>query len=233
LLPTGKWPAYILLFGILLALVLAAKIDFIYLLKRSALSLPFLLAALPLMFQQSGALMASFHIGLLFINISREGFIHFISLGCKSWLSVSAAILLASTTSFPELLQAMRSMHIPQLLVAVFGLMWRYLYLMVEEADRLNRARVSRSGTYPSARSRKGGSPLWRARVTGAMVGSLFIRSLERSERVYNAMLSRGYDGEIRTLIIKPLSSKAIWGLVFSIALLILLILFFTLPVGP
>jgi cobalt/nickel transport system permease protein len=32
------------------------------------------------------------------------------------------------------------------------------------------------------------------------MVGSLFLRSLERSERVYAAMLSRGYDGELRTL---------------------------------
>ena len=41
---------------------------------------------------------------------------------------------------------------------------------------------------------------IWRAKVTGNMAGQLFLRSYERSDRIYNAMLSRGYTGQLRTL---------------------------------
>jgi cobalt/nickel transport system permease protein len=232
LLPTGTWPVYIVIFSILLCLMIAADIGFLYLLKRSALSLPFLLAALPLIFKETGTTLTSFYLGNLLVTISHEGLIRFISLGLKGWLSVIAAILLASTTSYTELLQAMRSLKIPQLLVAVFGLMWRYLYLMVEEVDRLTRARLSRSGISSSPRPSAGGSLRWRARVTGSMAGNLFIRSLERSERVYHAMLSRGYDGEIRSLETTPLSGKEILRLTLVIILLFLLISVFSLLAG-
>ena len=60
------------------------------------------------------------------------------------------------------------------------------------------RARESRSAALPGRRA--GGSLAWRARVLGSMVGSLFVRSLDRSERVYAAMQSRGYAGEFRFL---------------------------------
>ena len=231
LLPAGSWPAYLLIFSILLALTITADIGFVYLLKRSALALPFLLAALPLVFQSSGTLF-TFTIGDLVVPFSREGFIRFISLGIKSWLSVIAAILLASTTSFSELMLALRSLKIPQLLVAIFSLMWRYLLLMVEEVDRLTRARLSRSGKSPVSRTRSGGSLIWRARVTGSMAGSLFIRSLERSERVYQAMLARGYDGEIRSLKSVPLERKEVLYLVLAIVMLLLLTLSVSLLAG-
>ncbi|MCK4899770.1 MAG: hypothetical protein KAS38_13380, partial [Anaerolineales bacterium] len=45
------------------------------------------------------------------------------------------------------------------------------------------------------------------ARVTGGMAGSLFLRAIERSDRIYMAMISRGYDGEVRTMplpVLKP-----------------------------
>jgi len=41
------------------------------------------------------------------------------------------------------------------------------------------------------------------------MAGSLFLRSFERAERVYAAMLARGYDGEIRSLPQPALSSRS------------------------
>jgi cobalt/nickel transport system permease protein len=65
--------------------------------------------------------------------------------------------------------------------------------LLADEAGRMNRARQARSAAPP--RGRSGGSLTWRARVTGAMVGSLFIRAYERSERIYAAMLARGFAG--------------------------------------
>ena len=45
-----------------------------------------------------------------------------------------------------------------------------------------------------------GGSRLWQLRTIGNMTGTLFIRSYERAERVYVAMLARGFDGRILTL---------------------------------
>jgi cobalt/nickel transport system permease protein len=124
----------------------------------------------------------------------------FLSITWKSWISVQAAIILSTTTRFPDILYAMRFVHIPRLLVSVIGLMWRYLFVMADETFRLIRARQSRSAVSSNPAYRPGGTLPWRARVTGGMAGSLFLRSLERSDRIYLAMVSRGYDGEIRTL---------------------------------
>jgi cobalt/nickel transport system permease protein len=232
LLPAGSWQAYFLVFCILLALTIVANVGFGYLLKRSALALPFLLAAIPLVFRASDPPLFSFPVADFVLSISREGVIRFFSLGIKSWLSVMAAILLTSTTSFSELLLALRSLKIPPLLVAVFSLMWRYLLLMVEEVDRLTRARTSRSGKDPASHARAGGSLVWRSRVTGSMAGNMFIRSLERSERVYQAMLARGYDGEIRSVDEPPLERKVIFYLVLVIVVLFILIFSVSLLVG-
>ena len=74
--------------------------------------------------------------------------------------------------------------------------MYRYLSVIGEEALRLLRARDSRS---VRVGRHSGGSLLWRAQVLGNMVGSLFLRSYERRERVFDAMTARGYDGELRS----------------------------------
>jgi cobalt/nickel transport system permease protein len=76
--------------------------------------------------------------------------------------------------------------------------MYRYLFVLADEAQRLMRAREARSAQPDGRRVRR--SITWRARVAGHMVGNLFLRSYERSERVYQAMLSRGYTGDLRTL---------------------------------
>ena len=232
LLPMGAWPAYILIFSVLVALILLSDLSITYVLKRSLLFLPFLLAALPILFRSSEPSIITYTLGKITMAISQEGLIRFASLGIKSWLSVIAAVLLASTTSFTELLQAMRSLKVPRLLVAVFGLMWRYLFLMFDEVDRLNRARLSRSGRDPSSPRRLGGSLIWRAGVTGGMVGSLFVRSLERSERVYNAMLSRGYDGEIRSLEDPPIHIGALLWLIIALTSLFVLVIVTNLLTG-
>jgi len=113
---------------------------------------------------------------------------------------MQAAIVLAASTSFPDLLVAMRAIRVPRLMVSIFGLMWRYLFVLVDEALRLMRARAARSGKSDIPNTKSGGSLAWRARVVGGMAGNLFLRGFERSERIYVAMVSRGYDGESRSL---------------------------------
>ena len=109
-------------------------------------------------------------------------------------------MVLTASTPFPDLLRAMRGIGVPQVLVAIAGFAYRYIFVIGDEARRMMRARRARSGVGDAPEGGRGGGVLWRARVTGGMAGSLFVRSLERSERIVDAMVARGYDGEIRSL---------------------------------
>jgi cobalt/nickel transport system permease protein len=199
-LPFGAWPQYILLLAVLISLEIASGIGVSYVFKRSALAIPFLVAALPLIFTVQGPAAFTLEIGSWQVAISQAGLERFLSIVIKSWVSVQAAILLASTTPFPELLAAMRAVGIPRLIVAIFGLMWRYMFVLGDEGMRLIRARTARSSISNQAGLRSGRNLAWRASIAGGMAGNLMVRSLERSDRIYFAMLSRGYDGEVRTL---------------------------------
>lgn len=227
LTPFGAWPVYILLFALALSAILLSELGVRFVLIRASLALPFVLAALPVIFTTKGIALFSLPLGWWTLTASAEGVERFASIAFKSWLSVQAAILLASSTPFPELLQAMRAVGVPRLLVAMFGLMWRYLFVLVDEALRLMRARSARSGINPGLTpARKvGGSVFWRARVAGGMAGNLFLRGIERSDRIYVAMLSRGYNGEVRAFPLAPLTRNhwLILGLGFS-SLIFLLI---------
>jgi len=198
LVPPGAWPVYILLLAIVLSVEIISDLGVGTVLKRSALALPFVLAAVPILFTIPGTALWSIQIGPWELVLSAAGLERFASIAAKSWISVQAAIILASSTPFPELLAAMRAIRIPRLLVAIFSLMWRYLFVLVDEALRLLRARASRSGRSDQPGLKTGGSLAWRGRVAGGMAGNLFLRAYERSERIYMAMLARGYDGEIR-----------------------------------
>lgn len=217
LTPNAAWPVYVLLAALALAAELLSELGLAFYLKRALLALPFVLAALPVLFTVPGAPLAPLPLGLV---ITGTGLARFLSVAAKSWISVQAAVLLAATTPFPEILMALRALRLPRLLVSIIGLMWRYLFVMVDEAYRLMRARLSRSAEESLPGRRAGGSLAWRAQVTGGMAGSLFLRSLERSDRIYNAMLSRGYDGESRALPQPPVSALHWAALVMLLALL-------------
>jgi len=205
LTPVGHWPALGLLALPPAAALAASRLSPVVVLRRSALALPFLLAAVPLMFTREGE--ALFSVPFFGWTASREGLEAVLSILAKSWLSVTAAVILTATTPAAELLRAMRALALPRLLVATVSFMYRYLFVIGEEALRLVRARDSRSARpagvcLPGRKA--GGSLRWRAKVLGNMVGSLFLRTYERSERVYAAMQARGYDGEPRFLRNRP-----------------------------
>lgn len=229
LTPFSAWPVYILLLALLLSVEILSSLGIGYVLKRAALALPFVLAALPLPFTTDGQTLFSLPVGSFVLSASIEGLERFLSIALKSWLSVQAAIVLSACTPFPEMLLAMRAVGIPRLLVAMFGLMWRYLFVLVDEALRLMRARAARSGEATSPGVKRGGTLTWRARVAGGMVGSLFLRGFERSDRIYVAMLSRGYDGEARSFPLPHFTGRNWLTLISGLALLASLFLFGTL----
>lgn len=198
LLPDGAWLAFAASWALLLAAARLARLGAGLLLRRSLLALPFVLAAVTVLFTQPGEPLWSLPLFGRVITVSDAGLERFLSILARSWLSVQAAILLTATTPFPDLLHALRHLRAPAVLVAIIGFMYRYLFVLADEAGRLLRARAARSAR--PAGGGGGGKIWWRARVAGSMVGQLFLRSYERSERVYEAMLARGYQGQPLTM---------------------------------
>lgn len=169
--------------------------------RGAFIALPFAFAAVPLIFTRSGRPLGTIDLQLFHLTVSGEGIIAFATILLKSWVSVQVAALLVFTTQFHDLLEGLERLRLPRLMVAIVSLMYRYLAVLTGEASRMLRARSSRAATPPGT---KPPGWRWQARVVGNMVGALFIRAYERSERVYLAMQSRGYAGHLRHLHDRP-----------------------------
>lgn len=204
-----------MLVTLLLASTLA-RLGPLRLVRGAFVALPFVLVALPLVFVRPGDPLGSIELGPVRLTVSGEGLRLFATIAAKSWLSVQVALLLTFTTPFHDLLDALRELRLPRILVAIIGFMYRYLAVLGDEAQRLIRARAARSAVAVDGRG--GGSIRWRAGVTGNMVGSLFLRSYERSERIYDAMIARGFEGTFRHLGLRRItpSEWVAFGLVLA-----------------
>jgi cobalt/nickel transport system permease protein len=120
----------------------------------------------------------------LFQLLLPGGWTRFLVILLKSTLCLLTMILLSNTTPFAEILRVLRKARIPAILVTLLALMYRYVFLLMDEAERMRRAQQSRS--FRSGRRRT-----WQGLATVA--GRLFVRSTERSERIYSAMCARGW----------------------------------------
>lgn len=118
------------------------------------------------------------------------GWLSFLSILLKFTLTISAALLLIATTSFPGVCRAFQKLGMPTLFVSQLLFLYRYLFVMMEETMRMLRARDMRSF------GRKGRG----VKVAVRIIGTLFLRTLERAERIYGAMLSRGFRGEVPSM---------------------------------
>ena len=114
-----------------------------------------------------------------------------LTLLAKNSLAFLATLSLVNVTPFRKLLAAMRRLGLPPALVATLHFMYRYLHVLTGELDRMVKARRART-------FRRSGRLDW-GLLTG-LIGTLFLRSFERGERVHAAMLARGWDGTLRSL---------------------------------
>ena len=198
LLPDGSWLAFALAWLLVLIINDAANVGLGFSLKRSFIALPFALVAFSAIFSPFGDPLAVWDLGIITLVPTDFGLIRFFSIMIRSWISVQMAILLVATTQFPDLIHAFEHLRLPRTLTTIIAFLYRYLFVLSNEALRILRAREARSAGLPGVKS--GGSLPWRIKTTGSMAGQLFLRSYERSDRIYNAMISRGYAGHIRTL---------------------------------
>jgi len=118
------------------------------------------------------------------------GWVSFASILVKFALTVSAALLLIATTSFPGICRGLRRLGLPALFVSQLLFLYRYLFVLMEETMRVLRARDMRSFGNRGAG----------VRVFVRIVGTLFLRTVERAERIYGAMLARGFRGDIPSM---------------------------------
>lgn len=217
LTPARAWPAYLLYGLTLIAVLLLARVSLPRVLARSLVALPFaLLAASGMLYEREGAPVVTMSLSSWRLVLTDAGLWRFLGVMVKAWLSILVSATLALVTPFWEIVKAMQGLGVPRVLTATILLMYRYLAVLVDEAQRLMRAREARSAELPGLKRR--GSLRWQAEVAARMIGTLFLRTYERSERIYQAMLARGFDGEVRTLRSDRLSARelALASLVLS-----------------
>ncbi|WP_430500274.1 cobalt ECF transporter T component CbiQ [Micromonospora trifolii] len=171
-------------YAVLVAVVAAlARVGPRWLLSRALIELPFVLFAVALPFLGSGD-----RVEVLGLRLSEDGLHGAWNIVAKGTLGVLASLLLAATTTTRDLIVGLDRLHCPQVLTQIATFMLRYLDVLVGEARRMRVARISR-GDDPRF--------LWQLRGFAAGIGALFLRAFERGERVYLAMLSRGYTGRM------------------------------------
>ena len=111
----------------------------------------------------------------------------------KSYLSAAGVLLLVSTTPLPELLRGMEMLGAPPFLVMVAQFLYRYLFVISEEAQNMRVAGASRGATLRSLAGRAA-----RFRAAAGALAVLFARSYARAGDIHRAMLARGFEGRFR-----------------------------------
>jgi cobalt/nickel transport system permease protein len=113
----------------------------------------------------------------------------------RSSASVLLLLFVGSTTPFFDLLRGLQQLRIPQTYIVLLFFLYRYIFVIWNELDRMDRARMARGfvkqGSLRDGRMVRG--------ITGT-AGMVLVRSYERGKRSYRGLLARGYTGEIRTL---------------------------------
>lgn len=170
-IPVGNSGLFFAFFILMAILIGISQIPLQYVVGRTLVILPFvLLAGLSAPWQGS------------------RGWAWFVALLLRSVLCLLILVILTNTTRFVELLRGLRKLGCPRILVANLSFLYRYIFVLADEAMRMRQARDSR---------RVGTSRvIAELRTLGSMLGTLMVRSFERADHMYQAMLSRGFAGE-------------------------------------
>ncbi len=212
-LPHGAWVPLGLLALLSVLLLALARVPLTVALARLAWPLALVLAA-------STALLVMVPgeplVRLGPVAVTAPGADRFATVMARAMVALVPAILLVSTTSFPELLHGLRGLRLPAAVATALGLAYRLLYLTVDELERLQRAARSRNAGHGAAGRRH-----MLIGVTAATLG----RAFARGERTHDAMLARGFTGTL------PLLHATTWSVAAAVHLALLVILAATVSV--
>ena len=211
LTPVGEWWAFGVHLSLILTVILLAQLPLITISKRMVIETPFLVFAILMPFFSAGPYVEYFG-----FELSESGLIAAAGLLCKGTLGVMASITLAATTPMRDLLSGFEKLRVPKLIIQIAGFMVRYIDVIVDEMRRMKIARQSRGFL-------ETGIKAWP--VIAKSAGALFIRAYERGERIHLAMLSRGYQGTMPTMVNTQVSSvQWVQGLMLPLSAAVVLI---------
>ena len=209
LTPNGRWWTWLVYGAGILLLILSSRVTLAVLFQRVAVEFVFIgVVILGALFQDQGDVLWSWG----YLRITSEGLTALGSVALKSFLSLVIVNILVLTTSVSHLLQALITLKTPWLLVAIMASMIRYLSVLVDEFTSMRRAALSRNLM---------SSPGWQRLVVGNMIGSLFIRTYERGDRIYHAMLSRGYTGTPTVLKVPKMTKVDKFIVILTVIILV------------
>ncbi|MBV9389281.1 MAG: cobalt ECF transporter T component CbiQ [Chroococcidiopsidaceae cyanobacterium CP_BM_ER_R8_30] len=210
LTPNGHWWTWAIYGLATMSLLWLAQVTLSVLLKRLAVEFTFIgVVLLGTLFRGGGKLLWAW--GPL--QITTVGLTILGSVTLKALLSLLVFNILTLTTAVPALLHALIELRVPPLLVAILTSMYRYIGVLNAEFNAMRRAAVCRNLM---------SSKRWQRLVIGNMFGSLFIRTYGRGERVYQAMLSRGYQGLPQVEKVSPGKRGDIVALTLTVILALL-----------
>jgi cobalt/nickel transport system permease protein len=188
-----------------LTMMAIGDISFFYIVKKLLIASPFVLfvAIFNPILDRSPAM----ELGVFSVS---GGMLSFISIMAKYVLTVSAGLVLIACTGFDAICSALARMGVPAAFTVQLLFVYRYIFVLAEEAARMARARALRSF----------GDKGMGIGVYSSMLGQLLFRTMDRAQRIHLAMLCRGFDGQIRhvapsTMRLTDLLFLAGWGGLF------------------
>jgi cobalt/nickel transport system permease protein len=183
----STWPIWVACAAVLGVIAMVARVGPRVVWRRARLILPLvLLVGLFVPFVRGGE---TVDVGPFALSV--EGLETFAAVSAKATIGIVSAVLLGATTTFPSVLAALESMRVPRTFVLIAAFTYRYLFVILEEVERMRAALAARA--YRPTH-------LLQAKPVGRVATALFLRTYARGERVYLAMVSRGYDGTMRRL---------------------------------
>ncbi|MBN3038212.1 MAG: cobalt ECF transporter T component CbiQ [Candidatus Omnitrophica bacterium] len=192
LTPAQAFLSFVLFFSLIAALIVLSKIPVGFIFKRSLVVIPFVLmvtAFIP--FLKEGEIAGGYSLGSLRLTVTYSGLMVFWNVMIKSYLCVLSMIVLMTSTRFSDFLKAMERLKVPRIFTMILSFMYRYIFVFEDELMKMRQAKESRS---------VGGPKHVHIKALAHMLGVLFIRAYERGEKIYLAMCSRGFTGEVHTI---------------------------------
>lgn len=180
--PADRLSELMLYFIFPLAMSAMGGIDYLRLLKRSLIVVPFVaLIGLANVVYDRESVMT---VGRVAVT---RGWVEFCSILLRGVLSVQAVMLLIRSTGYYRLCRSMQRLGVPAVISTQLVMVYRYTYVFMEEALAMSRARSARGF----------GRRAYPLKMWGMMIGQLLMRAFERSRLIDRAMSARGFSGHI------------------------------------
>jgi cobalt/nickel transport system permease protein len=199
---------------IIAGLMAASRVPLWFFIKRCLIVSPFILMA-ALFYPLSAMIAGNFGE----FSSYREEYMVALSIALKAFSTIILLTLLVSVEKFHNLLLGLRKLRMPRLVGIISALMYRYIFILADEAMKTTMARDSRT---------PGKLSINKYKVFGNQAAMVFLRSMDRSRTIYHSMLSRGFTGEFPGSNAMEVPGREIAFFIFFI--LILLTIRLTIP---